>query len=240
MYSIIPPENQLPPAADIAREKAVLRRSMIELREKQNIEQAACWSALMVKHLIQDLLTENQRLATLVQPDEPRFLGIYAAIRGEADLLAVINPARNLGWTPCFPRIVPAITDKPASLASTPATELIFIALPPDQGVEDFLKPGRFGLREPPIPLHNTDICQPQLIVLPGLAFDRAGHRLGWGKAYYDRYLLAQTGSRPAPRLLGAAFPFQVLPAIPVASHDQPVTALLTPDGLVPCGMESV
>ena len=75
--------------------------------------------------------------------------------------------------------------------------------------------PGYRGILEPAedaLPVPDAEI---DLAIVPGLAFDRAGHRLGRGKGYYDRLL---------PRLhcpkLGLAFPCQVLDEVPIEAHD--------------------
>lgn len=82
------------------------------------------------------------------------------------------------------------------------------------------LAKGAFGIMEPNGPLfaeeHYSDI---RLAVIPGMAFDRAGHRLGRGKGYYDRLLPKLTNAR----LEGICFPFQILDEIPADAHDFPV-----------------
>ena len=241
--STIPQSSADPQSDGIRAEKAELRRRMINRREQLAPEQARSWSGQMVKHLTTFLANMNQNEAEagpagcVMSPEFSdsagsgqsggrRYLAIYAAIRGEADLLPIIDIARRLGWTPCFPRIVQS-----ADLASG-RSHLIFVALPDGRSTDDFLAGGRFGLREPPLPTTAADICQPQVIILPGLAFDQNGNRLGWGKAYYDRYLQDPGLTQDRPVLIGAAYPFQVLPSVPVADHDQPVSWLLTPQGL--------
>lgn len=85
---------------------------------------------------------------------------------------------------------------------------------------ETSLAKGAFGIMEPNGPLfaeeHYPDI---RLAVIPGMAFDRAGHRLGRGKGYYDRLLPKLTNAR----LEGICFPFQILDEIPADAHDFPV-----------------
>ena len=81
---------------------------------------------------------------------------------------------------------------------------------------------GHYGIREPisPALCPMDDI---DLVVVPGVAFDRKGHRLGRGGGYYDRLLAGFYG-----RSAALAFDFQILPAIPVEPHDRPVDALVT------------
>jgi 5-formyltetrahydrofolate cyclo-ligase len=98
----------------------------------------------------------------------------------------------------------------------------------------DELQPGRFGIPEPPESLrslpHRT--CEPEsldLLVVPGLAFDSSGHRLGYGAGYFDR-LLQQV--RPTATVVGLAFACQVVPSVPVDPHDAPVDCIVSERGL--------
>lgn len=82
---------------------------------------------------------------------------------------------------------------------------------------EASLKEGAFGIMEPTGPLfapeHYGEI---ELAIIPGMAFDNAGHRLGRGKGYYDRLL---PNLRDA-KLIGVCFPFQFLEEVPAEAHD--------------------
>jgi len=78
------------------------------------------------------------------------------------------------------------------------------------------LKKGPYGVPEPTqerfFPLEGLD-----LVVVPGLAFDKKGNRLGRGKGYYDRFLRRLPHATPS---IGLAFDSQLLSAVPTASHD--------------------
>lgn len=82
---------------------------------------------------------------------------------------------------------------------------------------EQQLSPGSFGIMEP----CELAVCSPSaeadLMVVPGVAFDLAGHRLGFGKGYYDRYL-AMVCNRPL--LVGLCHDFQLCDRLPVQGHD--------------------
>ena len=88
------------------------------------------------------------------------------------------------------------------------------------------LAPGAFGVREPvrkafrPVPARELD-----LVLVPGLAFDRSGHRLGHGHGYFDRFLARIPKKTPT---VGLAFGFQVLDHLPTTSHDFAVQTILT------------
>ena len=82
----------------------------------------------------------------------------------------------------------------------------------------------RRGLLEPePRLTELADASAAELILVPGLAFDPRGGRLGLGGGYYDRFLATTDGVR-----LGLAFEWQLLSRIPVQQHDQGVDAIVT------------
>lgn len=92
------------------------------------------------------------------------------------------------------------------------------------------LQPGAFGIPEPPaelrhIPQRAGDACDLDVVVVPGIAFDRAGRRLGQGKGYYDRLL---RDVRDDCILVGLAFDAQIVERVPVTSHDVPVDLIVT------------
>lgn len=90
---------------------------------------------------------------------------------------------------------------------------------------------GTFGIPEPN-PLH----CQPaevkdlQLIIVPGVAFDRQGNRLGSGHGYYDRFLAQSSALR-----VGLAFAMQIVESIPAGSHDQKMDFVVTEEEIIRC-----
>lgn len=83
---------------------------------------------------------------------------------------------------------------------------------------------GSFGIREPVSTCAVWSLNQLDLVLVPGLGFDREGHRLGRGKGFYDRMLSSRRGTA-----CGVAMDWQILPAIPVEPHDQHVDCIVTP-----------
>ncbi len=92
----------------------------------------------------------------------------------------------------------------------------------------DGLVPGAFGIREPPAsasPLSSEDF--PCLVITPGLAFDRAGGRLGRGRGFYDRFF-AELDARGAPHFrLGLCVKAQLVEQVPMGALDKKMDALL-------------
>ena len=87
---------------------------------------------------------------------------------------------------------------------------------------KEYLNKGVFDIQEPT----STDIIPPEDIdayIVPGVAFDRNGNRLGRGKGYYDRYL---TGiNKP---IIGICFDFQLIDSIPTENHDVKMSMIIT------------
>lgn len=101
--------------------------------------------------------------------------------------------------------------------------------------------PMRTSAKGPPEPQHPGSAIEQasavDLVLVPGLAFDSAGHRLGYGGGWYDQFLAALLRARPLrpPRLLGLGFAAQRMAAIPAEAHDILLDGLITEEGLLPC-----
>jgi 5-formyltetrahydrofolate cyclo-ligase len=91
----------------------------------------------------------------------------------------------------------------------------------------------KWGIPEPPADMPRT-VATPgslDVIVVPGLAFDRHGHRLGQGKGYYDRFLQRiMIAHVQAPLLVAVALECQLADHVPTASYDHPMDILLLPN----------
>lgn len=97
----------------------------------------------------------------------------------------------------------------------------------------DTLVEGKFGLLEPSA---KAPMATPSLVLVPALAFDAMGNRLGYGKGHYDRALagLRETGRAFA---CAVAFKAQMLDALPAEPHDEPLDWAATEQGSVPLFM---
>ncbi len=137
-----------------------------------------------------------------------RSVMLYAPIAGEVDC----RPIAVAGWRDGKTVLLPRVTWLLRHMEGVPVHSL-------DQPLIET----RNGLREPdgePWPIEEID-----LIVVPGLAYDRHGNRLGRGGGFYDRFL-----ARPelAAHTCGLAFSVQVVGNIPVHPNDYPVKVLVT------------
>lgn len=103
------------------------------------------------------------------------------------------------------------------------AQPLVFRAWDSDEKLED----GPYGTMQPG---GDADVVEPQLLLVPMLAFDRAGRRLGYGGGFYDRTLAALRG-RFAVQAIGIAYADQEIPAVPAGPEDARLDGVVTERG---------
>lgn len=178
--------------------KTELRRAMRERRLGVPPAEAARAAERAAEHLL-----------ALPELAAVKVVGIYAAVRGELSTTAVDRGLRARGVTIGYP-VVPA--DR------TARTLTFRVAAPTD------LAPGPWELPEPPPDAPALDLAALDALILPGLAFDRTGARLGWGGAYYDTTLAAASRALR----LGFAHAFQVVPRVPETQGDERVDVIVT------------
>lgn len=90
----------------------------------------------------------------------------------------------------------------------------------------DDLEPGHYGILSPkPGCEEFVDHNIVDLVVVPGLAFDRRGHRVGYGAGYYDKFFADLSTT---PKKIGFAYDFQILDSLPDDEHDVPVDKIIT------------
>ncbi len=141
-----------------------------------------------------------ERVMAIVAAERPRIMAAYLPIRSECDCRPVIERARAMG----IAIVLPAVTD-PVSL--------VFRRFEPG----DPLAAGGFGTLAP---TPDQPILDPQLVIVPVVAFDRAGSRLGHGRGFYDRALAKLAARGATPKLVGIAFATQEVETIPAEPHD--------------------
>jgi 5-formyltetrahydrofolate cyclo-ligase len=91
-------------------------------------------------------------------------------------------------------------------------------------GFGEPLAAGVWGIREPP---PSASEVAPDLLIVPLLCFDRAGHRIGYGAGYYD-LTIASLRAQNAIIAIGLAFAVQEIAAVPATPHDAPLDLVLT------------
>jgi 5-formyltetrahydrofolate cyclo-ligase len=148
-------------------------------------------------------LRAQERLLERARRRDPGMVALYRALPAECGTEAVAAALQSSGHEVCYPVVVPGMR-----------------ALQFRRGLGVFVA-GALGVEEPtgaPVPLEEIG-----LLVVPALAVDAKGRRLGRGKGHYDATLAAFSGSS-----LALVFDSQLVPEVPVGEHDQRVGAVCT------------
>jgi 5-formyltetrahydrofolate cyclo-ligase len=192
-----------PRAAAAADSKKSLRRTLLAQRAAIGAAEHAALSA--------DL---RLRLAAWLRARGVRQIFAFMPHKGEPDVTKLVAERGGLrfGW--------PVVAGP---------TEIAFYELALDEPAVV----GRFGIKEPD-PVGKTPLVADAetAILVPALAVDRGGHRLGYGGGFYDRYL-ATAG---AAVTVGVVFSRFVVPALAAEGHDRRLAFLATEQGVVACG----
>ena len=141
-------------------------------------------------------------------------VGLYAPIHMEADLLSHAGLLRRRGFRTALPRVC--------------GDKLSFSVIKE----EGDLQPGAFGIMEPIRDADSISMGEIYAICVPGLAFDREGARLGYGKGYYDRFLHSPALVK-LPVLIGVGYDFQLADSLPQGSHDLKLDYIVTPSRVI-------
>lgn len=129
-------------------------------------------------------------------------IALYRATGGEVPCDGLAEALMKKGKICCFPRIE--------------GDDMVFCDCS-DLGDKCF-KTGTFGIKEPLETCAHVDHETVDIVVLPAVAYNEEGTRLGQGKGYYDRFYAGIKGKKPF--LLGVCYDFQISSEIPVEEHD--------------------
>lgn len=91
-------------------------------------------------------------------------------------------------------------------------------------------KRGKFGIREPKFCLPKRVWSEINVALIPAVAFDHSGHRIGFGGGYFDRLL-----KKLHCTTIGLAYEFQIIDKVPVHSYDLPVDYIVTEKRIIRC-----
>jgi 5-formyltetrahydrofolate cyclo-ligase len=148
-------------------------------------------------------------LAALLNGLPPQTLAFCAPVRGEFDAGPLVGELLAKGWKAAMPVVV------------TPGAPMIFRAWTPACA----MSADRHGI---PIPRDGAEI-DPDIVLLPLVAFDDAGYRLGYGSGYFDRTLAARV---PRPLAIGVGFELGRVADIRPQAHDVCLDAVVTEAGV--------
>lgn len=202
------------PASYSARDRA--ERATIRRRMRQRRRQVTRGAQrLAARRIAQQLMH-----AMLLRPG--RCIGVYLALPGEADLTVTIECARVLGCRLYLPHIV-----------NVARGQMAFYR----HDRQHRLRTNRWGIPQLPsvvgrTPARSIDL---DVVLVPLVAFDAQGHRLGMGAGFYDRYFARRRRNRQwrRPLLVGIAYSFQQVASIPNEAHDVDLDAVVTEHGLM-------
>lgn len=174
------------------------------------------WSDAVCQHAVEGLIRRQERGAPV------RSVMAYVPFRSELDTTLLIEWCWRRGLTVIVPRCTRS--DRSMELYAIKAW--------------DELMPGAYGIREPDP--SAAERCKPgfvpDIVFVPGIAFDRHGGRLGYGGGYYDRFrdrlsMLTRASGSAMPAWIGLGFETQLLAAVPMDVHDAFVDGIITEQG---------
>ena len=152
-------------------------------------------------------------LVSLPLFQEKRIFFIYCHYRSEVRTIPLLARCLEMGKTVSVPLSQPQQAQMEAVVITDSIHDLF---------------PGYLGIPEPRPPLAQNRVLLPvaiEVAIIPGVVFDRCGHRLGYGMGFYDRFL-AQAA--PQAIRIGLAFSCQLVDRIPAQPHDVPMDMVLT------------
>ena len=199
----VDPELDPHPAAS----KAALRREILARRDALHPAARARLSAAALARVV--ALDAFQRARVVLA---------YASFGSELDTRPFLRAVLAGGRALVLPRV-----DRGARR----------LALHEVRDLDTDLQPGTWGIPEPaPARCRAVALAEVDFVLVPGVAFDPSGGRVGYGAGYYDRLLAAL--APPAPPLVAAAFELQVVPAVPVLPTDRRVDLVVTESRIYP------
>lgn len=195
--------------------KAELRRTVIARRDAIDLDVRAAKSAVVCARLVE--LMDSSGTAG------QRAVAVYAAMGSEVDPAAFAAAAAKRGWRVAYPCML-SVAEAAAcgqrmcmrAVSAGDASAAPFIARP----TRAFAAMGIDSDRFPIVPAEALD-----MIVVPLVAFDQTGTRLGYGGGCYDRYLPTLS---PACQIIGIAFDEQRVDGVPTDAHDLPLPHIIS------------
>lgn len=158
----------------------------------------------------------NEQLSRFLASYQPKICCLYAATAFEINLDGLFANLLHLGWQVAFPKV------------SLPVSQGI-MAFYATKSLED-LQPGYGGIPEPMARGAALMPAQGSVIIVPALALDPRGNRLGYGGGFYDRYLAAH----PQALTIGIVPEACLLATVPTAEHDIKMNYIATEQGCLP------
>jgi 5-formyltetrahydrofolate cyclo-ligase len=192
---------------------------MADLIEQKALARKAAARARKAAHeLVKD--EAPLQLAALVFPVQPspsrKIVSAFFPYMSEIDSRPLLGKLAGEGWTTCLPVVI------------AKGEPLIFRRWLPGEPTEP-------GVWDIPKPLDTAPLLEPDVLLVPLMAFDRKGFRLGYGGGFYDRTLEMLRAQKPVIAI-GVAYSAQEVDSVPHAGHDQCLDFVMTEKGIFACG----
>ena len=159
-------------------------------------------------------LAERGLPDSVAQP--PRIISGFIPYKSEINTMPLLNRLRRIGWQTVLPVVIEA------------GAPLVFRLWQPGEP----LVPGVWDI---PIPPDTAPAVDPEVLLVPGLSYDRAGYRLGYGGGFYDRTLEKLRKFKPIVAI-GVAYQAQMVDQVPRGEHDAPLDFIMTDEETFQCG----
>jgi 5-formyltetrahydrofolate cyclo-ligase len=184
--------------------KHILRREMLSQRNKQKGEVKLEKDAMI-----------KEKLLSLNEYKKSKIILFYVSIRGEVKTEDMLSQALREGKRV----LVPFVNVKKKLMLISEIHDL------------NELSPGAFGI---PVPTHpkKFPLDKIDLMVVPGIAFDRKGNRVGYGTGFYDRFLKRLKRNVP---VIALAYDFQIVPKIMPDKYDVRIHKIVTENEVISC-----
>jgi len=157
-----------------------------------------------------ELLLNSKKLLKKLLKTEGFMVGLYHPIKGELNIFPIINWLHRAKIICALPKI-----------KSNGSKDMDFLLFEPSCS----MKQNAFDVLEP----HNSEIVIPDIIIVPLIACDLKGNRLGYGHGYYDRYIAKARETKKEIALIGMCHEGQISQvALPNEKHDQKLQFIVT------------
>jgi len=191
--------------AEPAVSKLTVRQSILARRKQLGTEEISTWS---------------QRITDLIMAEpifhKARVIMGYAPCHNEVDISLLIQAALEQGKQVLLP------------VTQWEAHRLLPVEI--TRYPED-LVPGRLGILEPPLStVPPWSLERIDLVIVPAVAFDIHGYRLGYGQGFYDRFLVQLL---PETSVFGVAFSFQIVNSVYPEAHDCALPVIVSENGVI-------
>ncbi|MFD2614041.1 5-formyltetrahydrofolate cyclo-ligase [Paenibacillus gansuensis] len=183
--------------------KKITRTRIRTLRASMTAEEHASKSEEICLRVIRDVVS-------IMKPGSTLFT--FMPMPGEADVTGILEHCWSNGIPAAVPKVEPSTRDMTFHYINS----------------YDDVQKGRYGIREP---LPSTRLAEPLsagLLLVPGLAFDAAGRRLGMGGGYYDRFMEKVKASGLLFPVAAPAYELQLVEKVPFEAHDLVVNMVIT------------